>query len=81
MSEDLNLAKMDNMVRSLYKQFGVANWIEIGGITADFGVRFLVGQAMASGESGQQSQLMAGPLVVERSFPVENLFPSQSKVR
>ena len=24
---DLNLVKMDNTVRSLYKQFGAANWI------------------------------------------------------
>jgi hypothetical protein len=78
---DLNLVKMDNTVHSLYKQFGSANWIKIGSVTADFGVRLLVGQAMASGESGQQSQLMAGPLVIERSFPAENLFPSQSKVR
>lgn len=78
---DLNLVKMGNTVRSLYKQFGAAEWVEIGSVSADFGVRFLVGQAMASGESGQQSQLMAGPLVVERGFPAENLFPSLSKVR
>ena len=70
---DLSLVKMGNTVQCLYKQHGTDEWIKIGSVTADFGINFFVGQAIASGESGQLAQLMTGPLVVDPSLTSGNL--------
>jgi hypothetical protein len=66
MSEDvlLRLDKTGDAVRCLYKQMGAPDWYELGTETAKLGDKFLVGQAMASGEFGEHAQLTTGNLII-----------------
>ena len=77
---DFNLIKTDKSVQCQYKQSGMSEWTDLGSITADFGTTFLVGQAMASGESGQLSQLMSSGVVVQRRGLIpDGIIPTESK--
>lgn len=67
MSEDveLRLSKIGDVVKCMYRQAGATEWFMLGEATAALGDTYIVGQVMASGESGQHSQLMTGDLIVD----------------
>jgi hypothetical protein len=78
---DFNLIKTDKSVSCQYKHSGSSEWTDLGSITADFGTTFLVGQAMASGDSGQLSQLMTGGIVIQRRGLIpDGIIPTESKL-